>query len=155
MTTEDISDALNEATGVDINRRRVSQQPLRDIGMHRIPVRLGGDVSPVLNVRIVAEDDRVELERQQEAHKQGLLDQVRFDEDGRLVAVDVARLRRKQEKAAEEEAAETEVEAAVEALQDTADSVVDAAGDAVDAVQSAASDAVSAVTGDDDDADNA
>lgn len=151
VTTEDIADALDEATGVDINRRRVSQQPLRDIGLHRVPVRLGSDVSPTLNIRIVAEDERVDLERQREAVKQGLLGGINFDDEGRLVPVDIARLRRKQEKAEEEAAAESEVEAAVEALEDTAETVAETTVDAVDAVQSATADAVDAVTGDDND----
>jgi large subunit ribosomal protein L9 len=57
VTTSDIADALNEKTGIDINRRRISQQALREIGSYDIPVRLGTDTSPVLKVFVVREDE--------------------------------------------------------------------------------------------------
>jgi len=128
VTTEDIADALLDATGVDINRRRISQQALRDIGMHRVPVRLGTDISPILSIRVVAEGERVDLERQREAIAEGLLDQLRFDEDGHLVNVDLMQLRRRQEKAEEEAAAQDEVEAARDALDDDYGDVPAASG---------------------------
>jgi large subunit ribosomal protein L9 len=57
VTTQEIADALLEATGVDINRRRISQQSLREIGTHAVPVRLGTDESPVLRIMIVREEE--------------------------------------------------------------------------------------------------
>lgn len=57
VTTTEIADALNEKTGIDINRRRISQQTLREIGTHEVPVRLGSETSPVIRVTIVREDD--------------------------------------------------------------------------------------------------
>jgi large subunit ribosomal protein L9 len=57
VTTSDIADALNAKTGIDINRRRISQQALREIGSYDIPVRLGTEISPVLKVFVVREDE--------------------------------------------------------------------------------------------------
>jgi large subunit ribosomal protein L9 len=57
VTTQEITDELNRKTGVDINRRRISQQGLREIGTHNVPVRLGTEFSPVLKVIIVREDE--------------------------------------------------------------------------------------------------
>ncbi len=57
VTTTEIADALNEKTGIDINRRRISQTALREIGTHDVPVRLGSDVSPSLKITIVREEE--------------------------------------------------------------------------------------------------
>lgn len=57
VTTSDIADALNAKTGIDINRRRISQQSLRDIGTFMVPVRLGSDKPPVLKIVVVREDE--------------------------------------------------------------------------------------------------
>jgi large subunit ribosomal protein L9 len=40
VTTRDIADRLLEKTGVDINRRRISERPLRELGIHDVPVRI-------------------------------------------------------------------------------------------------------------------
>jgi large subunit ribosomal protein L9 len=61
VTTQEIADQLNEVSGVDINRRRISQQGLREIGTHDVPVRLGTEISPVLKVTIVREEELVEF----------------------------------------------------------------------------------------------
>lgn len=57
VTTQEIADALNEQTGVDINRRRISQQGLREIGTHPVTIRLGSEVTPSVQVTIVPEDE--------------------------------------------------------------------------------------------------
>ncbi len=57
VTTTEIADALNAKTGIDINRRRISQLALREIGTHNVPVRLGSDVSPVLKITVVREEE--------------------------------------------------------------------------------------------------
>jgi large subunit ribosomal protein L9 len=57
VTTTDIAEALNKKTGIDINRRRISQQALREIGTYNIPVRLGSEVPPTLRIVIVREDE--------------------------------------------------------------------------------------------------
>lgn len=61
VTTQDIADALDRKTGVDLNRRRISQQSLREIGTHHVPVRLGSETSPTLVITIVPEDEHQEF----------------------------------------------------------------------------------------------
>jgi large subunit ribosomal protein L9 len=57
ITTIDIARALEEKTGVDINRRRISERTLRELGVHNVPVRISHDVSPVLRVVILREEE--------------------------------------------------------------------------------------------------
>ena len=57
ITTMDIAQALMEKTGVDINRRRISERPLRELGAHDVPVRFSGDLSPALKIVILREED--------------------------------------------------------------------------------------------------
>jgi large subunit ribosomal protein L9 len=57
VTTSEIAQALYEKTGIDINRRRISQTALREIGTHDVPVRLGSESSPVIKVTIVREEE--------------------------------------------------------------------------------------------------
>ncbi len=57
VTTTDIADALRAKSGIDINRRRISQQALRELGTFMIPVRLGSDVPPSLKIVVVREDE--------------------------------------------------------------------------------------------------
>ena len=61
VTTQEIADELNKVTGVDINRRRVSQQQLREVGTHNVPVRLGTDNPPMLKITIVREEEMNEF----------------------------------------------------------------------------------------------
>ncbi|MBL8146263.1 MAG: 50S ribosomal protein L9 [Anaerolineae bacterium] len=57
VTTSEIAQALYEKSGIDINRRRISQTALREVGIHEVPVRLGSEISPLLKVVIVREED--------------------------------------------------------------------------------------------------
>ncbi len=57
VTTMDIVEALREKTGVDINRRRISQHALRELGEHEVLVRLGSETTPKLRVIIVREEE--------------------------------------------------------------------------------------------------
>ena len=50
ITTRDIAQALLEKTGVDINRRRISERPLRELGVHEVPVRIGGNMPPTTRI---------------------------------------------------------------------------------------------------------
>lgn len=59
VTTTDIAAKLLEQTGIDINRRRISDRGLRELGNYDIPVRMGTDNSPVLKVTIVREEELV------------------------------------------------------------------------------------------------
>lgn len=56
VTTTEIADAVNKAMGVDIDRRAVLlQQPIRELGHHKTPVRLAPDVIPEATVTVYAE----------------------------------------------------------------------------------------------------
>ncbi len=66
VTTQDIADSLNEKTGIDINRRRISQQSLRELGEYDMPVRLGSEIAPMLHIVIVREGELDEFLRERE-----------------------------------------------------------------------------------------
>ena len=66
VTTQEIAQALLEKTGVDINRRRISQQTLREVGTHEVAVRLGNEMSPMLQVTIVPEQELADFLAQRE-----------------------------------------------------------------------------------------
>ncbi|MFO7662622.1 MAG: 50S ribosomal protein L9 [Chloroflexota bacterium] len=55
ITTAQMADKLNEKLGTDIDRRKVGTEPLRQLGEHEVPVRLGPDHHPVFKV-IVAQE---------------------------------------------------------------------------------------------------
>ncbi len=61
VTTQEIAEELDRVTSVDINRRRISQQSLREVGTHQVAVRLGTEIAPTLTVTIVPEDDLPEF----------------------------------------------------------------------------------------------
>ncbi|MEL7432589.1 MAG: 50S ribosomal protein L9 [Chloroflexota bacterium] len=67
VTTQDIADKLMEVTAddplgaIDINRRRISQQAIRELGRSTIPVRIGTDISPELKVIVVREGELEEF----------------------------------------------------------------------------------------------
>lgn len=67
VTTQEIADQLMERTGIDINRRRISQQGLRELGTHPVPVRLGTEASPELKVTIVREEEFADFMRRRAA----------------------------------------------------------------------------------------
>jgi large subunit ribosomal protein L9 len=57
VTTTEIAEELNRVTQIDINRRRISQSAIRDVGTHDVPVRLGNEISPVLKITVVREEE--------------------------------------------------------------------------------------------------
>lgn len=69
VTTQDIADELLNVTGRDINRRRLTVQGVREVGHHQIPVRLGTDKMPVLNVYVLREGEMQEFMNKRAAQK--------------------------------------------------------------------------------------
>jgi large subunit ribosomal protein L9 len=57
VTTMDIANALLEETGIDIDRRRVSERSLRELGTFNIPIRMSAELAPVVKVVILPEED--------------------------------------------------------------------------------------------------
>jgi large subunit ribosomal protein L9 len=107
VTTSEITEALNAKTGVDIIRRRIGQQSIREIGTHMVPVRLGSEISPVLKVVVVNEG---ELDTYLAAQKQQAAQPV---EETSGVVEQVA------------EAVESAVETVVDAVESAAEKVAD------------------------------
>jgi large subunit ribosomal protein L9 len=56
ITSQMIKDALLEKSGLDINRRRISDRPIRELGRYDVPVRMG-EVSPVLKIVVIREEE--------------------------------------------------------------------------------------------------
>jgi len=67
VTNQEIADALLKATSIDINRRRISQQNIRELGTHEVTVRFGTEITPVLSVIIVREGELQDFLRAREA----------------------------------------------------------------------------------------
>lgn len=57
ITMAQVADALNEKLGTEIDRRKVGVEPLRQLGKHKIVVRLSGDFQPELTVMVEDEED--------------------------------------------------------------------------------------------------
>ena len=56
VTATEIAEAVNEAMGVEIDRRAVQlAQPIRELGHHQTPVRLAPDVIPSVTVTVYEE----------------------------------------------------------------------------------------------------
>ncbi len=56
ITSQMIKDALMEKTGLDINRRRISERAIRELGRYEVPVRMG-EVSPMLQIVVLREEE--------------------------------------------------------------------------------------------------
>jgi large subunit ribosomal protein L9 len=100
ITTTQITDDLNEALGTEIDRRKVGIEPLRQLGEHKVVVRLSAEFQPLVTVKIEPEEGSpAQLISQEEAEA--------VSETEEIVAVEPD--------LADEEA----VEEAVEALDET------------------------------------
>lgn len=56
ITTSQIADELNAVLGTDIDRRKVGVEPLRQLGEHKVVVRLSGEFQPEFTVVIESEE---------------------------------------------------------------------------------------------------
>lgn len=56
ITTAQVADDLNEALGTEIDRRKIGIEPLRQLGEHKVVVRLSAEFQPEVTVTIVSED---------------------------------------------------------------------------------------------------
>ncbi len=55
VTTTQITDKMNEVLGTQVDRRKVGEEALRQLGSHEVVVRLSGDFQPKLTVNIESE----------------------------------------------------------------------------------------------------
>jgi len=51
VTPAQVAEAIKKASGLDIDRRNVGHQPLRELGEYKVPVRLTTDLIP--NVKVI------------------------------------------------------------------------------------------------------
>jgi large subunit ribosomal protein L9 len=59
VTTALITDTMNETLGTDIDRRKVGVEPLRQLGEHKVIVRLSSEFQPHVTVFIESEDGEI------------------------------------------------------------------------------------------------
>ncbi len=57
ITTQTITDAINEKLGTKIDRRQVEVQPIRTLGEHKAQIRLTVDLIPEVTVMVYREGD--------------------------------------------------------------------------------------------------
>ena len=70
ITTADIAERINEQLGTDIDRRIISSEPLRQLGDHRVTIKLSRDFHPQVTVFIhplEIQEDEVDEELEIEA----------------------------------------------------------------------------------------
>ena len=58
ITSADIADELSKAVGFEVDRRRIQlEQPLRDLGLYDVELRLMAEVAPKFKVAVVREGE--------------------------------------------------------------------------------------------------
>lgn len=60
ITPAMISDAIKEATEIEINRRQIDAQPIRNLGVHKISIRLTIDLVPEITAIVHPEGEAPE-----------------------------------------------------------------------------------------------
>ncbi len=74
ITTADIAEKMNQQLGTEIDRRIITSQPLRQLGEHRVTIKLGRDFHPQITVFIhplETKDEEVEEVAEVEAGAEG------------------------------------------------------------------------------------
>lgn len=61
VTTQMISEALQKKTGVEISRRQIDTQPLRNLGTFKVSIRLTVDLIPQITVIVHREGETPEV----------------------------------------------------------------------------------------------
>jgi large subunit ribosomal protein L9 len=67
VTTADVVDKLNESLGTEIERRQIVGGPLRQLGEHKVTIRLSRDFQPQITVNIEQFEEEVPEEEDLEA----------------------------------------------------------------------------------------
>ncbi|NMC29018.1 MAG: 50S ribosomal protein L9 [Pelolinea sp.] len=57
ITQQMIADAIEAKSGVKVDRHWIESQPLREVGLHHVKVRLTFDLIPEVNVTVVSEEE--------------------------------------------------------------------------------------------------
>jgi large subunit ribosomal protein L9 len=61
ITPQMIADAIKEKTGVEVDRRQMDSQPIRNLGEHKLHIRLTMDLVPEITVIVHREGEAPEL----------------------------------------------------------------------------------------------
>jgi large subunit ribosomal protein L9 len=62
VTPAQIADAIQRVSGLEVDRRNVGHQPLRELGEYQVPVRLTTDLIPSVKVIIHREGEKLKAE---------------------------------------------------------------------------------------------
>lgn len=61
ITSAQVTAKIKEVSGLEIDRRNVGHQPLRELGEHQVPVRLTTDLIPTVKVIIYREGEAIKM----------------------------------------------------------------------------------------------
>jgi large subunit ribosomal protein L9 len=67
ITAQQIAAKIKEVSGLEIDRRNVGHQPIRELGEHKVPVRLTTDLIPSVRVIVHREGETPKLGGEAEA----------------------------------------------------------------------------------------
>lgn len=57
VTSGDIAEVLEKETGVSVDRRKIElEEPIRQLGIYTIPIRLAPDIAPLIRVEVVGSE---------------------------------------------------------------------------------------------------
>ena len=62
VTSAQIADEIKKTSGLDVDRRNVGHQPLRELGEYKVPVRLTTDLIPQVKVIIYREGENMKTQ---------------------------------------------------------------------------------------------
>jgi large subunit ribosomal protein L9 len=55
VTSADIAEAVEAQTGIKLDRRKLSVEPIKSLGTHEVPVRLHSDVEVPITIEVVSQ----------------------------------------------------------------------------------------------------
>ena len=115
ITQQMIVDAIKEKLNIEIDRHQVESQPLREVGEHKVRVRLTFDLIPQVKVLVEAEEKKEEAKEPREARGKALRrtrkESVEKEEKPEVVKTEVeATSKTSQEVAKEEKVEESKTE---------------------------------------------
>ena len=90
VTTADVVDKLNEVLGTEVERRQIVGGPLRQLGEHKVTVRLSRDYQP--QITVIIDQFEEEIIEEEEALEAAIVDGELADvelADGELVDVEL------------------------------------------------------------------
>jgi large subunit ribosomal protein L9 len=69
ITSQDVSDAIKAKTGIEVKRQQIDLQPIRNLGEHKVHIRLTMDLIPEIRVVVYREGEANPLEEAAPAPK--------------------------------------------------------------------------------------